>query len=95
MCVSLTPPDPGWSRRKVCLAECDKMFYDLDDTEMVYKLDRRHRHFLKENGIIRQGVSWRREELLDWFERREACLRRVGGCRSSAVARVSVSHTQG
>lgn len=45
------------------------MFYDLDDPEMMYELDRRHRHWLKENGVIRQGVLWRKEELLAWFDR--------------------------
>lgn len=35
----------------------------------MYKLDRRHRHWLKENGVIRQGVLWRKEELLGWFDR--------------------------
>lgn len=48
------------------------MFYDLDDPEMMYELDRRHRHWLKENGVIRQGVLWRKEELLEWFDKREA-----------------------
>lgn len=45
------------------------MFYDLDDPEMMYELDRRHRHWLKEKGVIRQGVLWRKEELLAWFDR--------------------------
>ena len=54
---------------KVCFAEYDRMFYDLDDPEMMYELDRRHRHWLKENGVIRQGVLWRKEELLEWFQR--------------------------
>lgn len=48
------------------------MFYDLDDPEMMYELDRRHRHWLKENGVIRQGVLWRKEELLEWFDKRAA-----------------------
>eukprot|EP00752_Nemacystus_decipiens_P010357 g9227.t1 len=58
--------------RRVCFAEYDHMFYDLDDPEMMYELDRRHRHWLKENGVIRQGVLWRKEELLEWFDKREA-----------------------
>lgn len=45
------------------------MFYDLDDPEMMYELDRRHRHWLKANGVIRQGVLWRKEELLAWFDK--------------------------
>lgn len=48
------------------------MFYDLDDPEMMYELDRRHRHWLKKSGVIRQGVLWRKEELLEWFDKREA-----------------------
>jgi len=48
------------------------MFYDLDDPEMMYELDRRHRYWLKENGVIRQGVLWRKEELLAWFDKRAA-----------------------
>lgn len=62
--ISVTP--------QVCFAEYDHMFYDLDDPEMMYELDRRHRHWLKENGVIRQGVLWRKEELLEWFDKREA-----------------------
>lgn len=54
----------------MCFAEYDRMFYDLDDPEMMYELDRRHRYWLKENGVIRQGVLWRKEELLAWFDKR-------------------------
>lgn len=54
---------------KVCFAEYDHTFYDLDDPEMMYELDRRHRHWLKEKGVIRQGVLWGKEELLAWFDR--------------------------
>lgn len=57
------------------------MFYDLDDPEMMYELDRRHRHWLKENGVIRQGVLWRREELLKWFDK---CARTVGDTKGRA-----------
>ena len=45
------------------------MFYDLNDPETIFKLDGRHRHWLKENGAIRQGVLSKKEELLKWLER--------------------------
>lgn len=54
---------------QVCCSEYDNMFYDLDDPEMAYELDRRHRHWLKKNGVIRQGLLWKRKELVEWFNR--------------------------
>ncbi|CAM9204617.1 unnamed protein product, partial [Discosporangium mesarthrocarpum] len=56
--------------RRVSFTEYDKQFYDLDDPESMYEFDRRHKHWLKEHGVIRQGVLWRKEELLAWFDRR-------------------------
>lgn len=71
--ISTTMMVPNFTKKnthaQVCFAEYDHMFYDLDDPEMMYELDRRHRHWLKENGVIRQGVLWRKEELLQWFDR--------------------------
>ena len=55
--------------KQVCCSEYDNMFYDLDDPEMAYELDRRHRHWLKKNGVIRQGLLWKRKELVEWFNR--------------------------
>ncbi|CAM9764230.1 unnamed protein product, partial [Choristocarpus tenellus] len=58
--------------RRVLFVDYDKQFYDLDDPENMFQFDRRHRHWLKKHGVIRQGVLWRKEELVRWFEGREA-----------------------
>ena len=41
----------------------DPLFYDFEDPEFIYQLDRRHKAELKRNTVARQGVQWKPEEM--------------------------------
>lgn len=46
----------------------DPLFYDFEDPEFIYDLDRRHRIELKGRNVVRQGIQWREEEMKQTLE---------------------------
>jgi len=48
------------------MKEEDTCFYDMEDIKAIYEFDRRHKTFLKEHNIFRQGVQWTMPEVGRW-----------------------------
>ena len=46
------------------LVESEQYFYDFDGIRAMYEFDRRHRSEIKEQGIFRQGLQWREDDLM-------------------------------
>jgi hypothetical protein len=46
----------------------DPLFYDFEDPEFIYDLDRRHRIELKSRNVVRQGVQWREKEMKETLD---------------------------
>jgi len=48
------------------LEEAEVYFYDFQDLHVIYEFDRRHASYIKRDGVFRQGLHWKEEELQDY-----------------------------
>lgn len=44
----------------------ESYFYDFQDLQVVYDIDRRHARLIKDSGKFRQGLQWTEQELEIW-----------------------------